>query len=566
MTFDDNEYFSNYHETTHLTWKSIWDFFSHYYVIMYQPLPVMSFAVNYHFTGLDTFPLHLVNLCFHVANVILVFQFIKLLTSNINIAIIVSLLFGIHPMNVEAVSWISARSSSMYTFFYLFALIYYLKYLKQDFKSKNLIITAIFFLLSLFSKAQAVTLPVMLLLIDFYFERNLLSRKVVREKILFFILSLVFGIVTLLNKGTITNLTEGMIIAYTPVDIFFITCYSFLFYFFKLILPINLCSVYVYPPKTGELLPWEYYFSAVALLLILVLIFKIRKNKQVFFAIALFFITISINIQIIPSRLFVVAERYAYFPYVGLYLVPLFLIFQLKEKRNLIYKKCLPFFIAVLIIYSAFSSYAVINRNLVWKNDETLMSDIIAKNPPVMYLANAHGIRGLYFKKLKRNPEAIADLSESIRLKPDEYKNYYNRALTFVDLNNKQAALQDFSKAIALKPDQASLYSLRSQLKFIMKDINGAVADSKKCIQLDSANYDAYNTLATIDFTNKNYVQCEANLNLAIKYKQDFDVAFKNRGWLFLQLEKREQACKDLIQAANLGNKEAMQLLQQYCK
>ena len=117
-----------------------------------------------------------------------------------------------------------------------------------------------------------------------------------------------------------------------------------------------------------------------------------------------------------------------------------------------------------------------------------------------------------------------------------------------------------------MQPQEYSLYSLRAQLKFLMNDLNGAVADSKKCIELDSTNYDSYNTLANVDFTNKNYEQCEKNLNLAIKYKPDFDIAIKNRGWLFLQAGKKAQACKDFIYAGSLGNKEALQFLQQYCK
>ena len=107
LTFDDNEYFTKYPEVLHLSWKSICTYFTHYYVIMYQPLPVLSFALHYYFSAFNTFPIHLVNLLFHLANVLLVYRFIKLLTRNQTTAILIALLFGIHPMNVEAISWIS---------------------------------------------------------------------------------------------------------------------------------------------------------------------------------------------------------------------------------------------------------------------------------------------------------------------------------------------------------------------------------------------------------------------------------------------------------------------------
>ena len=74
LTFDDNEYFQNYPEITNFSWESVKKYFSNYYVLMYQPLPVVTFALNFHFSGLDTFPLHVINLLFHLLNVVLVYK------------------------------------------------------------------------------------------------------------------------------------------------------------------------------------------------------------------------------------------------------------------------------------------------------------------------------------------------------------------------------------------------------------------------------------------------------------------------------------------------------------
>src|ERR1700744_123545 len=106
LNFDDVEYFNNYPEIRDLTWANVLKYFSGYYVIMYQPLPVLTFAINYHLSGTDTMPLHLLNVCFHLANIILVYQFIKQLCNKDNIALIAAILFAFHPMNVEAVTWI----------------------------------------------------------------------------------------------------------------------------------------------------------------------------------------------------------------------------------------------------------------------------------------------------------------------------------------------------------------------------------------------------------------------------------------------------------------------------
>ena len=110
------------------------------------------------------------------------------------------------------------------------------------------------------------------------------------------------------------------------------------------------------------------------------------------------------------------------------------------------------------------------------------------------------------------------------------------------------------------------IYAERSRVKFNLNDFQGAEADCRKALQQDSSNYDMYNTLASIEFNRQNYVQVEKNLNLAIYYKPDFDTAIKNRGLLYLQLGKKTEACRDLQRAIELGNQEALQNSQIYCK
>ncbi len=564
LTFDDNDYFNNYPEVINFSWASIKTYFTHYYLIMYQPLPVLTLAANYHFSGFHSFPMHVFNLVFHLINILLVFRFIDLLIKNKNIALIIALIFAIHPMNVEAVSWISARSSSMYTCFYLFALIAYLKYLGEN-KTKYIIYAALFFIVSLFCKAQAVTLPVVMLLLDFYFNREIFSVKVLLEKVPFFLLSITFGIVTLLDKDTMSNITSGMVNTYNPLDIFFIVCHSMVFYVFKFFLPVNLCSIYVYPPKAGAMLPMTYYLSAIVFIGLLYLLFKFRKNKEVVLGAGLFLITIAINIQLIPSRLFEVTDRYGYFPYLGLSLLILFYINHLKETNRIKYTNYKPYFIIALLCYGVFFSFAVYSRNTVWQNDDTLMTDIIKKNPQSEYLYRAYGNRGFYYKRTNRPQEAISDFTEAIKLKPDDSRNYFNRALTYMLMNDNGNATADFTEAIKLDPKQPLLYANRTQTRLLMKDTAGSIADAEQCIRLDSTNVDSYNTLATIEYARQQYDKSEQHLTAAITSNPKFAIGFKNRGLLYMKLNKMDKACADFETASNLGNQDGASLHQQNC-
>jgi tetratricopeptide (TPR) repeat protein len=565
LTFDDNEYFNDYPEVRNLSWQSIIKYFSGYYVIMYQPLPVLSFALNYHFTGTDVFYLHLTNLLLHCGCIVLVFHLVKNLTSNNTAALLVAFLFGIHPMNVEAVSWISARSSSMYTLFYLLSLIQYLKYLKGN-QTKYVLYTALFFILSLFSKAQAVTLPVVLLLLDFYHNRKLLSSKVITQKIPFLILSLVFGYITIANAGTMRNLTAGMLINYSVTDYPFLIAYSFAFYILKFLLPFNLCAVYVFPPKINGLLPWEYYASAVLFAAVLYALFRFRKNKILLLCAGLFFITISINIQIIPSRLFIVTDRYAYFPYLGLLLLPVFLFLNLKANNAHLYKKYAAAFYGILIFMSLIFSYSVYSRNIIWNNDVVFLTDIIEKNPTVPYLYRAYGNRGMALKRTNKPNEAIADFTEAIKIDSSDGRSFFNRALTYASLNKNLEALTDFNEAEKRDSNQVLIYSNRAQVKFLLNDTTGSEEDCFKTLQLDSLNIDAYNTLANISFGRKDYNTSEIYLNKTISINPQFSIGYKNRGTLYLLQNKKAEACSDLLTASNLNNQEAKNLFSQYCK
>lgn len=565
LNFDDNEYFQNYPEIVNFSWDSVVKYFTNYYVLMYQPLPILTFALNYHFTGLDPAPMHMVNIIFHLLNVVLVFVLMKQISNSKNVALIVALLFAVHPMNVEAVTWISARSSSMYSAFYLLSLIFYMRYLKSN-EMKFLITTGLFFIFSLLSKAQAVTLPVVLLLFDFLHGRKLISRNVILEKIPFLMLSLLFGIITISNAGTMRNLTEGMLIAYTPVDIFFIVCYSVSFYLIKLILPINLCAIYVYPPKTGWWLPWEYYASVFLIIGAAYMIWRYRTNRKVLFCVGFFLITIAINIQLIPSRLFIVTERYGYMPYLGLFLLIPWLFVDLKSKSVFHFNKYFPYAIGVLSVFVLFSAFAVPKRNSIWKNDIVFLTDVINKNEPVGYIYRAFGNRGYAYKKEGKFVEAAKDFTEAIKLDSTDGRSYFNRGLTYIAMQNNAAALADFNSAVQLNPEQAMLYNTRSQIKYNLGDLDGSEADCLKCIELDRNNVDARNTLATIAFTRKQYNVCEKYLNEAILLKPDFAVAIKNRGLLYAQLGRMPEACTDFVSASNLGSEEAKQLKGQYCK
>ena len=203
--WDDNEYIIENPVIKDISLNSLFTHFKIYQLGNYHPLTTISYAIEYKLFGENPLPYHINNITLHLINSLLVFIFIKKLTGKNEMAAIVSLLFAIHPLHTESVAWISERKDLLFTVFYLASLIFYMKYLKEsvlddkNIKNKTtssdkkvyikkfipkanpfislirspLTISTFLFLLSLFSKAMGVSLPVVLLLIDYLLKRKL---------------------------------------------------------------------------------------------------------------------------------------------------------------------------------------------------------------------------------------------------------------------------------------------------------------------------------------------------------------------------------------------------------
>ena len=161
----------------------------------YHPLTILSLAFNYAISGTDPFSYHLVNWLLHILNTGLVFIFIyKISGKKPYVAAFAAVIFGVHPMHVESVAWVSERKDVLYALFFLLALLQYWRFLETG-KRVKAIFCFVFFVLSLLSKPAAIILPFVLLLLDYWYGRSV-NWKVVAEKIPFFALSLVFGFIT----------------------------------------------------------------------------------------------------------------------------------------------------------------------------------------------------------------------------------------------------------------------------------------------------------------------------------------------------------------------------------
>ncbi|MCX6247022.1 MAG: tetratricopeptide repeat protein [Bacteroidetes bacterium] len=564
-TNDDIVFFTKYPEILNLSWNSIGRYFSSYHASLYQPLTVLTFAINYHFTGTSPLSLHLVNLIFHLINIILVFFFFNNLLKKPLVAILIAFLFALHPMNVEAVTWISARSSTMYACFYLLSLIFYLRYSKGSQQIHLLFLSLLFFILSLFSKVQAVTLPLVLLLLDYYTNRRNL-KVVLIEKLPFLILSLVFIIIAFSNSETSTVYTHSKLKLFTTFDILFLNGGSLFFYLQKFLVPVDLSAVYLFPVKTNSGLPAGYYCYTCLILVLGILIYRFRKNRDLILGVGIFLLAISINLPLISVRSVIVADRYAYFPFLGLMMLVALFLHSFGCNHLSSGRKYIQGVTLFLLLYGSFYAYETWEANKKWENDLTLSTNIIDRNPPVPSIAKIYRKRGNYFASHQMLKEAVSDYSKAIELDPENTDSFIKRAYIYLQLNDPEKALPDLDKGIENKPDASVLYSTRAMVKLNTGDALGAWADCNKSLALDSANAEAYNFRAILKFRSKDIHGAELDLRSAVRFNNQYAEAYKNLGTVLFQVNNLTQACYYWKTAARLGNREAAQLVRSNCR
>jgi tetratricopeptide (TPR) repeat protein len=320
-------------------------------------------------------------------------------------------------MHVESVAWASELKDLLYSLFFLASYIFYLKYVKEQ-RKRFYFFSLLLFLCSLLSKGMAVSLPVVLLLTD-YFKGRKITRQTVIEKLPFFLLAIIFGIVAVLAQKSSSSIQE--ITSFTFFQRIVFASYGFITYLFKLLLPFNLSAFYPYPIKTGESLPaYYYYYPLILLMLVALVVYSFRFSKKFFTAWVFlqppFFWYCNYCRWATQSWLIVIVT----FLLFGLFYLAGEGFYWLWNRNN----KILSFILAsAFTIFFSVGTYA---RCSVWENGLSLWNDVIDKYPTV---AVAYNNRGGALLNEKRYEDAIRDFSKAIELRPDFYDAYNNRGI-----------------------------------------------------------------------------------------------------------------------------------------
>ena len=557
IALDDQAYISDNPFIKSLSWDNIKNIFSTFYNANYHPLTTLLYAIEFKIFGNDASFYHKISLSIHIINSFFVYVLIDKLISHKWFAVFGSLIFAIHPMHVESVAWISEQKDVLYSLFYFGGLIVYIKYLKEK-KIKNLFFVFFLFLFSLLSKSAAVSFPLILLLFDFYFKREQ-NIKTKIEKIPFFILALIFGILSILSQNAAGAINDSTMVPYSLFERVFVVSYAIVYYIFKFIVPVNLCVLH-YAPK---ILPFYYYLCPLIILLICLIIWKSKKvRKYLIFNFLFYLFTIFLVVQIIPFGYVIVSERYSYIPYFGLICIIGFIFIQNGNIKNPLLSLIKKYFKVIGVVILLIFSFLSIQYIKKWQSSIMLFTDIVQKNPKSAFGYNA---LGKVQSTSGDTSNALNSFSKAISLDSSITEAYFCRGNIYFAKKMYEDALKDYLKTEKLKSDYRDNLNNLAFLYSETGRMDEAILYYGKAISIKPTIY-LYQRRATCYSYLKKYAKALEDYNKTIEINPFLAEPYFNRGVCYFYVNQLEKACIDWEKASSMGYKSADDLIAKYCK
>ena len=487
VSWDDNFYIYENDHIRHLNGEFFRWAFSEFYASNWHPLTWLSHAVDYAVWGLDPAGHHLSNNLLHSINTLLVtilaYRLLEVVFISGSgpfmdksdlpaIALITGLLFGLHPLHVESVAWISERKDLLCAFFYLSSLLFYLRLrgglkVSESFRNPNYLASLALFALALMSKPMAVSLPLVLLLLD-GLRGDAFAQGRWRDNLLakapFFILALASAVVTIAAQKSghaISSLEEVPLF-----DRLWVASYALIAYLQKMLWPLDLLPYYAYP-KSVEWSSPRYLGAALLVLLItLASVLSARRQRGWVVAWGYYLITLMPVLGIVQVGSQLMADRYTYLPSITPFmLLALLLVWLLRLA-------CRPFRSAVLYLASLSVITVVVMGLLssltqqqirIWKDGETLWRYVIQYDDQIPLAYRQLGI-ALY--EQAQYAAAAEMMSRALELKPLDAELLNNLAICYLELGFPDRAMQAIRRA--LKLDASNLFALNTLGKIYM--------------------------------------------------------------------------------------------------
>lgn len=584
MSWDDIDYVFNTPDITGFTAEHFKNLWSTNYIGNYQPLPMMSYALDYTIGKTEPFVYHLTNIIWHIADVILIYACMKRMQDNAYIALFIALLFAIHPVQTESVSWVAARNKVMNGFFFLLAMYVYIGYI-IDHNKKRLIWVCILGLMAYLCKLTAVTLPFALLAVDVWMHRKLNDKNVWLEKLPLIALAIPIGIINLQAQADVQFLNSHQDVSIGQTVVY--AGYAYVQYLINLFVPVKLSVLYPYPAAIGAV---HIIYTLIAIAIVALGVIAYRKQWYVLAGGIIFYtVNIAVVLQFVQFGEVLMADRYLYLACIGVWYPVAHYVYQLlskQENRKVIATGTLA---VVCLLYSV----STFSRNDIWLSELNFWKSVTDNFPESSVAQSSLG--GVYMKE-GNTAEAALHINEAVRLDANNYKAWYNRGVLLLRNGDSHSALDALNKAIQLKEyskalfTRALLYQQTGQWELAFSDINkvleqepnnarahyiladcieqqgnidGALVEYNKAIALEETEPLFYLRRGLLIARQGNHKDAIRDMSHAIQIRPKYAEAWYWRG--MIKHNSGQMPCDDLNQARNLGLAQATDALMQIC-
>ena len=470
VRYDDDKYVTeNRHVQAGLTRGGIaWAFLS-VYANNWHPLTWLSHMLDYQLFAANPAGHHITNLFFHIINTLLLFFILKQMTGFPWRSAFVAVLFAIHPLHIESVAWVAERKDVLSTLFFMLTIWAYVRYVERPGIYRYLAIL-LFFALGLMSKPMLVTLPFVLLLLDFWplgrlhlegslfntdasdlkavgdGNENRSGEELIIEKSPLFILSAASicatfyaqwsGIAPLVSLPFSTRMSNGLV--------------SYISYMGKMIWPHDLAVFYPYP----ESIPlWQIGVSILLLILITAVAVRLRKRSPYMIAGWLWYLgTLVPVIGLVQVGYQSMADRYTYLPMIGLFIAIAWTVPDLMARwrfHRIALSLLATFVIAALMTVSLF-------QIRYWQNSMTLFARALSVTKNNFVIETNMGAS---LAEQGKFGEAIAHYQEALRIRPNDFEALYNLANALARQGKMEEAVSHYAGILQTQPDSAAVHN-----------------------------------------------------------------------------------------------------------
>lgn len=513
VNYDDDFYvFANPQVTGGLTRHAIATAFTHSDLFLWTPLTRISHVLDVQLFGLRPAGHHLTNLLLHAAATVLLFVALQKMTGALWRNAFVAAVFAIHPLHVESVAWISERKDVLSGVFFMLTLLAYIYYARKPSSLSRYLPVVLFFLLGLLSKPMLVTVPFVLLLLDYWpLQRFNLTNQaqynigrpslaglraipltLIREKIPLFLLSAASLAIAIFDPFK-WNGTDPDFVIHPLVLRVQNAIVSYAIYIWQMFCPRDLAIRYPFPEN--GLPAWQVFLSLGLLIVITAAAFRERKRRPYLLVGWLWYVGMLLPvIGIVEAGGEAHSDRYTYLPQLGLYLLIAWLVNDLTKtwrwRRQILGASMCAILLALTLSARAQVSY--------WRTNESLWTHTLAITPD-----NWHAENNLCGALLAHGKVELArsHAAEALRIRPDYPEAHMNLGVALVRLGRTVEALEEMKKACALRPNSPlTHYNLGSALT-VAGRIDEAIPHFSEALRLNPNSLQTLKALGWIRAT-----------------------------------------------------------------